>query len=76
MVNQLSLFKQNTNYNVFRIENRRYIGSKAKLADWIMNIINTEIKEKETFADIFAGTGIVTKVALKYFNKITMNDIS
>ena len=43
----------------FEINNRRYTGSKNKLSTWIQQIINDNCDEKNTFADIFAGTGIV-----------------
>ncbi|MGI0058902.1 MAG: DNA adenine methylase, partial [Nitrosotalea sp.] len=46
----------------FQIENRRYTGSKAKLGYWILDLISKECKGK-TFADIFAGTGIISYLA-------------
>ncbi len=57
----------------YKIENRRYTGSKAKLVDWIMSLIKKECKGK-TFADIFAGTGVVTAAAAKVFGDIIIND--
>ena len=57
----------------YKIENRRYTGSKAKLIDWIMSLIKKECKGK-SFADIFAGTGVVTAAAAKIFNNIIIND--
>lgn len=75
MQNQRTLFKTEQKNDTFNIESRRYIGSKSKLSDWIMYLINNEIKEKlETFADVFAGTASVTKASLKYFDKIITND--
>ena len=59
--------------NGFDLHNRRYIGSKHKLTDWIFSIINKECKGN-SFADIFAGTGIVGAVASHHFNKIILND--
>ena len=47
---------------MYNIESRRYTGSKAKLAPWIMSLIHKECKGK-TFADIFAGTGIIAATA-------------
>jgi len=58
----------------FNIENRRYTGSKAKLTDWIFQIIKQECSG-EVFADIFAGTGVVSAYASQYFKKIIVNDI-
>ena len=59
--------------NSFALHNRRYIGSKYKLTNWIFSIINKECKGK-SFADIFAGTGVVGTTANKYFNKVILND--
>ena len=59
--------------NGFKLHNRRYIGNKHKLTDWIFSIINKECNGN-SFADIFAGTGVVGAVASKYFNKIILND--
>jgi len=60
--------------NHFQLHNRRYIGSKHKLIDWIFSIIFRECKGGEVFADIFAGTGVVSAVAAKHFRKIILND--
>ncbi len=57
----------------FQLQNRRYIGNKHKLTDWIFSILNKECSG-DSFADIFAGTGVVGAIASKYFNKIILND--
>jgi adenine-specific DNA-methyltransferase len=57
----------------FNIENRRYTGSKAKLSDWIFDLIGKEC-EGDIFLDIFAGTGVISANASKYFKKIIVND--
>ncbi len=59
--------------NYFQLQNRRYIGNKYKLIDWIFSILNKECKGK-SFADIFAGTGVVAAVASKHFDEIILND--
>lgn len=59
--------------NHIQLHNRRYIGSKHKLIEWIFSIINKECKG-DSFADIFAGTGVVSAVAAKHFKKIILND--
>lgn len=59
--------------NHFQLHNRRYIGNKHKLIDWIFSILNKEC-EGDSFIDIFAGTGVVAAVASKHFNKIILND--
>lgn len=43
----------------FKIFNRRYLGSKAKLVPFIKQTISEECGNFNSFADIFAGTGIV-----------------
>jgi len=59
--------------NYHQLQNRRYIGSKQKLINWIFSIIKKECDGK-TFADIFAGTGIVGAVATEHFEKVVLND--
>ena len=59
--------------NYFQLHNRRYIGSKHKLISWIFSVLSKECKG-ESFADIFSGTGAVSCVASKHFNKIILND--
>lgn len=59
--------------NYHQLQNRRYIGSKQKLINWIFSVIKQECDGK-TFADIFAGTGIVGAVATEHFEKVILND--
>ena len=59
----------------FKLESRRYIGNKAKLTDWIMNIITNETTNINSFIDIFAGTASVAKQAMKVCKKVILNDI-
>ncbi|MFA7288644.1 MAG: DNA adenine methylase [Melioribacteraceae bacterium] len=59
--------------NYIQLHNRRYIGNKFKLIDWIFSIISKECSGN-SFADIFAGTGVVSAVAIKFFSKIFIND--
>lgn len=71
-----SLFPENAEvgYKMFDLESRRYIGNKAKLTHWIMNIINEHTGGFSSFFDVFAGTASVSKAAIPYANKIVMND--
>lgn len=56
------------------INNRRYIGSKFKLLEFIFENINSN--EYKTFSDVFAGTGIVGYKALeKGFKSVIFNDL-
>lgn len=57
------------------INNRRYIGSKAKLVDKIYDEVSLRIKNRITFADIFAGTGVVANKFAEEGHKIIINDI-
>ena len=57
-----------------RLESRRYIGSKAKLSEWIMSIIDEETKDVSSFCDIFSGTGVIANKALQKYSKVIVND--
>ena len=56
------------------LESRRYIGSKAKLVDWIFDTIEKETENVKTAVDIFTGTGVVAKRMLKLYDKVIVND--
>lgn len=58
----------------FCINQRRYLGSKTKLLNFIDDILAKEEIEFESFADIFAGTGTV---ANHFYDrsKVIVNDI-
>jgi len=71
----ITLFNDYKNQEKFELHNRRYIGNKAKLTDWIMEIIESETVGKGTFIDIFAGTSIVGKSAMKKYKNVILNDI-
>lgn len=58
----------------FELESRRYIGNKAKLTQWIMNIIIEHTGGFHTFFDVFAGTASVSKAIIPYADNIIMND--
>lgn len=60
--------------NTFELNNRRYLGSKAKLIDFIHRVVNENCKDIKTVLDLFGGTGVVGYS----FNKecsILINDI-
>lgn len=71
----LSLFNDYDNLEKFDLQSRRYIGNKAKLTDWIMEIIQSETKGNDTFIDIFSGTAIVAREAMKSYKNVVLNDI-
>jgi adenine-specific DNA-methyltransferase len=67
---------QNTIYQKpISLESRRYIGSKAKLTDWIMDLIDNETENINTFVDIFAGTASISNCAIPKYNRVVINDI-
>jgi len=71
----LALFNEYENLEKFDLQSRRYIGNKAKLTDWIMEIIQKETKGNDTFIDIFSGTAIVAREAMKIYKNVVLNDI-
>ena len=58
----------------YKLESRRYIGCKAKLVDWIFDLIENETQDVNTFCDIFAGTGSVSNRAVKLYDNVIVND--
>lgn len=58
---------------IYNIENRRYIGNKNKLINWISELID-KYTAGNSFFDVFAGTGVVTKDMLKKYNSFIIND--
>jgi adenine-specific DNA-methyltransferase len=67
---------QNTIYQKpISLESRRYIGSKAKLTEWIMDLIDRETENVNTFVDIFAGTASISNQAITKYNQVIINDI-
>lgn len=56
-----------------KINNRRYLGNKYKLLDFITETIERECSGINTIADIFAGTGSVSSAFLD--KKIITNDL-
>ena len=61
------------NIGKFNLENRRYIGNKNRLIKWIKNLIE-EYTVGESFFDVFAGTGIITKELLENYDILILND--
>lgn len=59
----------------FKLSNRRYIGCKQKLLDWIFEQIHTKAPGSESLFDVFSGTGVVAERALGIFKKVIVNDL-
>lgn len=58
----------------FKINNRRYTGSKFKIVNWIKTILNEECKDCNSFCDLFAGTGVVTNSVIDKYKVFYIND--
>lgn len=58
----------------YEIWNRRYTGSKYKLSDWIIDLISENCCGN-SFCDIFAGTGIISKKMIESVNELHINDL-
>jgi len=58
----------------FKLQNRRYLGSKYKLLGFIEDIVNEKCKDFSIFCDIFAGTGVVAERFNEKYIKVIAND--
>lgn len=61
------------NFGRYNLENRRYIGNKNKLLDWL-KILLKKHTIGNSFFDVFAGTGVVSKEFIDFYDKILLND--
>jgi adenine-specific DNA-methyltransferase len=59
---------------MYKIQNRRYIGSKSKLIDFIVKVLDIENIKFNTFSDLFAGTGVVSEYFLSQNKQVYIND--
>lgn len=59
---------------MFNIENRRYVGSKSKLCEWIDDKLEAECSKCNSLFDVFAGTGVVTQSLLEKYSSFYIND--
>jgi adenine-specific DNA-methyltransferase len=58
---------------VFNIGNRRFVGSKQKLADWIVQTISDRCQGK-SFFEVFAGTSIISSQMIAEMERVVLND--
>ena len=70
---QLKLFELDS--EPLYINNRRYLGSKQKMLEFINNIVDKNTTKIRTVADIFGGTGVVADMFNKQGKKVIVNDI-
>lgn len=59
----------------FKLQNRRFLGNKYKLLDFIEDIVNKKCKGVTSFCDIFSGTGVVGERFNRKNIKIISNDL-
>ena len=61
----------NNENNYFDINNRKYLGSKNRLLDFIEKVVTENTTKKiGVFLDIFSGTGVVANRFRKFSKKI------
>ena len=58
------------NTPMFDLRNRRYVGCKTKLKEWIFCRILKETHGAHSFLDMFGGTGVISQMALGIFEAI------
>jgi adenine-specific DNA-methyltransferase len=59
----------------FELHNRKYLGSKHRLLDFIGPVILAECGAKGVFIDGFAGTGVVGHYFRRHADRIIANDL-
>jgi len=59
----------------YQIQNRRFLGNKFKLLDFIADIVHERCDDVKTFVDIFSGTGVVGQRFNSIKTKVISNDI-
>lgn len=57
------------------IQNRRYLGAKTKLLNFIEEVVDEHTENVKIIADIFGGTGVVSDLFQKKGFNIIINDI-
>ncbi|NMV65656.1 DNA adenine methylase [Limosilactobacillus reuteri] len=73
---EISLFNNiDDELEPFYIENRRYLGSKSRMLDFIKETTIPYLDEIDTVADIFAGTGAVSNLYKNLNKQLIVNDI-
>ncbi|MBQ8421817.1 MAG: DNA adenine methylase [Bacteroidales bacterium] len=73
--NYINMFMDSHLSQPIAISSRRYIGSKAKLIDWIFEKIEEQTENVHSFCDIFAGTGVVANEAVRRYDHVIINDL-
>lgn len=63
------------NQKYFEISNRRYLGAKKRILDFIDQVVTQHTESVKTVADIFAGTGEVSNMFAKQGKAVIINDL-
>jgi adenine-specific DNA methylase/DNA modification methylase len=58
-----------------RPQNRKYLGSKYRLIEFLTQTILSQVGQIDVFADLFAGTGVVGAAFRPHASKIIANDL-
>jgi len=74
-INSYPITKHRIEQGYFQIQNRRYLGNKYKLLEFIQEIINLKCDKIDSFCDIFGGTGVVGDKFNSKEVKIISNDL-
>ena len=68
-----TMIQENSNFD---INNRKYLGSKNRLLDFLEKVITQNASKKiGVFVDIFSGTGVVANRFRKFSKKVIANDM-
>jgi adenine-specific DNA-methyltransferase len=60
---------------VYHLHNRKYLGAKHRLLDFLQEVVLARVPSPEVFIDGFAGTGVVGHHFRRYAGRIVSNDI-
>jgi len=58
-----------------QLQNRKYLGSKYRLIDFLTRTILERVEKIACFADLFAGTGVVGSAFRPHASKVIANDL-
>lgn len=71
----LNTYKLRRDVEKFEIYNRRYLGCKHQLLDFLDEIVKNNCQKANSFVDLFAGTGVVANHFHKKGMKVVLNDL-
>lgn len=74
-LNPQPISKNDITKQYFKLQNRRFLGNKYKLLNFIAEIVEEKCGVFNSFCDIFAGTGVVGNMFNQKNIKIISNDI-